>query len=305
MNLADLTLLQDIARHGSFAAVARLRNVDPSSIGRMVAGIEAELGVRLFERSTRRMALTEAGARYIERVTPLTDELERAAEEARATGGAPRGTLRISASVTFGQEIITPRLAAFRARYPQIEVEGVFTDATLDLVAERIDLAIRLAPTIEGDYVVSKLMDTIYRVVASPAYLRDAPPLATAEDLARHSAILFPYRDYRARWKFRDAGGRTHEQPVTGALTLTPAGAIRDAALAGLGPALLPHWLVDADIAAGRLVHCLADHAVTATEFDTAAWLVYPSRSYLPAKTRAMIDFLRDDLRGAKRPTTT
>lgn len=298
MDISDLTLIQDIARLGSFATVARQRDVDPSSIGRTIAGIEDELGFRIFARTTRRMEMTEAGALYLARIAPLSEELERAAEESRAMQSEPRGTLRIAASATFGQRFIVPRLAAFRSAYREVAVEGMFSDSNIDLVAERVDLAVRLAPAIEGDYVVSKLMDTRYRVVAAPGYLRGAAPLERPEDMAQHRAILFPYRDYRSRWLFRDAAGVVTGQPVAGDLVLSPAGAIRDAALAGLGPALLPDWLVREDLEQGSLRACIDGWDVTATTFETAAWLIYPSRSFLPAKVRAMIEFLRDSSRG-------
>ncbi|MBS8227483.1 LysR family transcriptional regulator [Vannielia litorea] len=293
MNVSDLSLIEEIARQGSFAAVARQRGVDPSSIGRLVAGIETELGLRLFSRSTRRMELTEAGALYLARIAPLTEELERAGEEARAVQSGPRGTLRLSASASFGQHVIVPRLPGFRAACPDVAVEGIFSDSTIDLVAERIDLAIRLAPEVEGDYVVSKWMDTRYRVVAAPDYLAKAPPLLRPEDMARHRAVLFPFRDYRSRWLFRQGAGEVMRQPVGGDILLSPAGAIRDAAVAGLGPALLPDWLIGEDLAQGRLTACIDGWEVTATSFDTAAWLVYPSRSFVPGKVRAMIDYLR------------
>ncbi|AHD02151.1 LysR family transcriptional regulator [Leisingera methylohalidivorans] len=296
MNLSDLTLIQDIARHGSFAAVARRREVDPSSIGRLVAAVEAELGFRLFARTTRRMELTEAGGLYLARIAPLTEELDRAAEESRAMQSEPRGTLRLSASATFGQKFIVPRLASFRRTYPEVAIEGLFTDSNVDLVADRIDLAIRLAPAIQGDCIAAKLMDTHYRVVAAPDYLREAPPLARPEDIAHHRAILFPYRDYRSRWIFRDANGTVTEQQVCGNLVLSPAGAIRDAVLAGLGPALLPEWLIEDDLANSALCSCIEGWDVTATSSGTAAWLIYPNRSYLPAKVRAMIGFLRGSI---------
>lgn len=293
MKWTDLALLQDIARQGSFAAVARQRSVDPSSIGRMVAAIEADLGFRLFVRTTRRMALTEAGSAYLARLVPISEEIDRLTEECRLMQSEPRGTLRLSASTTFGQRIILPLLPAFRRAYPEVAVEGLFSDNNVDLVSERIDLAIRLAPSVEGDHIVSKLMDTRYFVVASPTYLRGARELEHPEDLAGHRVILFPYRDYRSRWLFRDAAGDIKEQKVDGDIVLAPAGAIRDAVLSGLGPALLPDWLIRDDLETGALVHCIADWDATATSFDTAAWLVYPSRSYVPAKVRAMVEFLR------------
>jgi DNA-binding transcriptional LysR family regulator len=210
-----------------------------------------------------------------------------------ASTGEPRGTLRLTASVTFGQTRIVPLLPAFRARHPGIALDCVFTDANVDLVADRIDLAVRLAPEVEGDLVAAKLMDTRYRVVASPAYLDHAPALARPSDLSAHRCLLFTLRAYRTRWLFRDASGVVEEVPIAGDVTLSPAGSLATAAIAGLGPALLPDWLVGEPIRRGELVDVFPGHAATATTFETAAWLVYPSRGYLPGKTRAMIDFLK------------
>ena len=294
MDLNDLRLLLDVATQGSFAAAAKGRNVDASSVSRAIAALEARIGVRLFQRTTRSMELTEAGAHYLARVVPLLEELERAEAEVRGLSAAPRGTLRLTASVTFGQTRIVPLLPAFRAEHPGVRVEGLFTDANVDLVAERIDLAVRLAPRIEGDVIATKLMDTHYRVVASPAYLVDAAPLKRPSDLTRHRCLLFNLRGFQSRWVFRDRHGAVDPVDIDGDYVLAPAGSLRDAAVTGLGPALLADWLVDGDIAAGRLIDVFPRHNVTATTFDTAAWLVYPSRSYLPAKVRAMIDFLKD-----------
>lgn len=296
MNFADLTLLLDVARLRRFAAVARLRNTDPSSVSRIVAGLEDELGIRIFERSTRRMELTEAGDLYLSRIEPMLEQLDSAREEALAIRSAPRGTLRLTASVTFGQQIIVPMLRQFRAAFPGIRVEALFTDAMVDLIADRVDLAVRLAPQVSGDLVVTKLCNTRYMVVASPSYLMSASTPAHPNDLAEHRLILFPFPPFRTRWLFRDSDGILLEQVVDGDLILSPASALRDAALAGLGAAMLPDWLVASDIAQGRLIHVLKQWDVTATTFDTAAWLVYPSRSYLPGKTRAMIDFLKGNV---------
>lgn len=300
MKLSDLELFVTTAQRGSFAAVAKERDLDPSSVSRSIAALEAALGMRLFQRSTRAMTLTEAGEAYLQRVEPLIEELARAHEAAAGTSQAPRGTLRLTASVSFGQVRIVPLLPELRARYPDLKVECLFTDANVDLVAERVDLAIRLAPAVDGDLIAAKLMDTHYRVVASPKYLAASARLSRVSDISRHRCILFNLRPFRTRWIFRHPSGRMEEVPISGDLVLAPAGAIRDAALAGVGPALLPDWLIDEDIAAGRLVNPFPNHAVTATTFDTAAWLVYPSRAYLPNKVRIAIDFLREHLGGPK-----
>jgi DNA-binding transcriptional LysR family regulator len=301
MDLNALDLFATVARRGSFAAVAKERNVDPSSVSRAIADLEAQLGLRLFQRTTRSMTLTEAGDLYLARIEPLIEEMARARDDAMQVTGAPRGLLRLTASVTFGQMRLVPLLPAFRARYPDLRLECLFTDANVDLVADRVDLAVRLAPVVEGDLIASKLMDTRYRVVASPGYLAAHAPLSTPADLCAHKVLLFNIKAYRSRWLFRDADGREDAVPISGDITLAPAGSLLTAALAGLGPALLPDWLVDDAIAGGDLVNLFPAHAAAATSFDTAAWLVYPSRVYLPGKVRAMADFLRE-MMAARRP---
>jgi DNA-binding transcriptional LysR family regulator len=293
MKTEDLDLLMAVARRGSFAAVAKERDMDPSSVSRTIADLETELGIRLFQRTTRKLSLTEGGDLYLAQIEPLIDELERARDVAASTAGSPRGLLRMTTSETFGHVRIVPLLKDFRARYPDLKLECLFTDANLDLVAERVDLAVRLGPTVEGNLVAAKLMDTHYRIVASPDYLRENP-LSVPQDLTRHRVLLFNIRAFRSRWIFRDATDAEFEVPIDGDVTLSPAGSLRTAALHGMGPALLPNWLVDEDIARGTLVNCFPTHRVTATTFNTGAWVVYSSRSYLPNKVRVMIDFLRE-----------
>jgi DNA-binding transcriptional LysR family regulator len=295
MKTEDLDLLVAVARRGSFAAVAKERDLDPSSVSRTIADLEEELGIRLFQRTTRKLSLTEAGDLYLQQIEPLVHEFERARDVAASTTGSPRGLLRMTTSETFGHVRIVPLLKDFHERYPDLKLECLFTDPNLDLVADRIDLAVRLGPTVEGNLIAAKLMDTHYRVVASPDYLREMP-LVVPQDLSRQRVLLFNIRAFRSRWIFRDAADVETEVPIDGDVTLSPAGSLRTAALHGMGPALLPNWLVDDDIARGALVNCFPTHRVTATTFNTGAWLVYPSRSYLPNKVRVMIDFLREKL---------
>ncbi|MGG5823465.1 LysR family transcriptional regulator [Falsiroseomonas sp. HW251] len=299
MDTETLRIFAEVARLGSFAAVARARETEPSTISRAVAALEAGIGVPLLQRSTRRLALTEAGHAYLARAARVIEELDRAAEDATATTGGPAGTLRLTASVAFGQRCVVPLLPSLRAAHPALRLELLLRDGVLDLVAERVDLAIRLAPRVSGDVVAARLMPTRYRVVASPAYLRDAPPLAEPSDLARHRCLLSALPDYRARWRFRRGSAAVTAVEVAGDLATTNALALRDCALAGMGPALLADWLVGADLAAGRLVDLLPNWRAAATEFETAAWLVYPTRAFLPAKVRAVIDFLRRHLPAA------
>jgi DNA-binding transcriptional LysR family regulator len=296
MNIDALRLFVAVAKRGSFATVAKDLDLEPSTVSRTIAGLENDLGVRLFARTTRSMTLSEAGDLYLSKVETLVDELDTARALATNVAATPSGTLRITASVSYGQKMIVPILPKFCATYPDLNVEAVFTDTNVDLVADRFDLAIRLAPAIEGDVIATKLANTRYRLVASPDYMANAPDLDKPSDLFRHKALLFALRNFKSRWIFRHSDGRTEEAPIAGAVTLSPAAALRDGAIYGMGIALLPMWLVDEDIAAGKLVHVLPHLEVTATTFDTAVWLIYPSRAYLPGKVRVMIDYLRREL---------
>lgn len=293
MDLEALKIFAAVMQQGSFAAVARATGTDPSQISRTVAALEHTLGVRLFQRTTRKLSPTEAGALYYERTRTAIEDLERARQIARDATERPSGTLRVTASVSFGQRWLVPRLPALRKAHPTLRIDMLLTDAVVDLVAEQIDVAVRLGPRTDSGMVGTLLMPTRYRVVASPAYLRRHGKLRAPQQLSERDCLLLPLSNYATRWLFKDAQGSITEVPVHGSITLSTALALHQAALDGLGPALLANWVVDEDIAAGKLVDLFAAHHVTATDFETAVRLLYPSRAYLPLKVRAFIDFMK------------
>jgi DNA-binding transcriptional LysR family regulator len=296
MDTENLKIFVEVARRGSFAAVARDRNVDPSLVSRAVSVLEEELDVRLFQRTTRRLTLTESGEIYLTRIAPLVDAMEAARDEARSVSAEPAGTLRLTASVAFGYTCLVPLLPAFREKFPGIKLELLFTDAVLDLVAERVDLAIRLGRQNDADFIATKLIDTRYRVCASPAYLQKNKAPKSPEELRSHACLLFPLPDFRTRWLFRDNRGEIEEVPVHGDVTILNALGLHACALSGMGPVMLANWLIDKDIEQGRLIDLFPSYNVSATDFDTAIWLMYPSRTHLPGKVRVMIDFLKRNL---------
>ena len=298
MDIENLRIFVRVARRGSFAVVARDCGADPSSISRAIATLEDELQVRLLQRSTRRMMLTEAGEKYLARVEPLLEEFDRSKEDVLATSAAPIGTIRLTASVGFGQKCIAPLLPKLRDCLPDLGIDLVLTDANLDLVSESIDLAIRLGPSRDSALIGVKLIETKYRVCASPAYLArtssEGRLLRTPADLAGHRCLLLDLPDYRSRWLFRDTRGAIGEVAIDGDVVISNPLVLLGCAVNGMGPALLADWIAKDDLASGALVALFPDCAVTATEFETAAWLLYPSRAYLPRKVRATIDFLRE-----------
>ncbi len=300
MDIDSLQLFVEVARQGSFSAVARLRGVEVSSVSRAFAALEAELGALLMQRTTRSLVLTEAGEAFLGRIIPLLDAFEAARDGINPHSGSPSGTLRLTASVAFGQRVLVPLVPAFRAAFPKLNLELILQDSNVDLIADRIDLAIRLGSGYGAGVIGSKLMPTRFRVVASPGYIATTGMPKEPADLAVRSCLLFALPDFRTRWLFRYQG-KIGKIPVHGALVASNALALRDFALSGLGPALLADWLIGEDLAGGALVDLFPRHDVTATTFDTAAWLLYPSRKYLPAKVRATIDFLRAALAPAQR----
>ena len=296
MEIQSLRLFVDVARHANFAAVAREHSLDPSSVSRAIAALEENLGVRLFQRSTRRMALTEAGEAYLRRVEPVIQELDAASDEAQALTSGPRGVLRMTTSVALGNRCLVPLLPKFRAEFPELTLELVLSDDNLNLVAERIDLALRLGPSVIADVIGVKLFDTRYKVCAAPAFLESSRRLRKPDDLASVASLLFTLPEFRTRWLFRDRKGSISDVAIHGHIVISNALALRECALLGLGPALLADWLIDEDIAAGRLLQLFPEYEVTATIFETAAFMLYPSRAFLPNKVRVMIDFLRRHL---------
>lgn len=293
MDIQQLRTFAEVVHLGSFAAAARRLGLAPSVVTRSVAALEESLGVRLMHRTTRKLSLTDAGAAYCEQVREVLERLDRAADEARATSGEVRGTVRVTTSVAFGQTVLVPLLPALHESHPGLEIELLLNDAVVDLVAERVDLAVRLGPPLDSSLIGAQLATVRYRVVASKAYMaRHGRPRVPA-DLADCACLRLPLPGYRNHWRFRDGAGALQSVDVKGWLVLSTALALHRATLDGLGPALLPDWLVDGDVSAGRLVDLFPEHEVTAAQFDSAVWLLYASRTWLPRRVRAVVDFLK------------
>lgn len=299
MDVESLEILVEVVRKGSFAAVARDRGVAASSISRAIASLEDELGIRLFQRNTRRVVPSEAGAIYLDRVEHAIEELRRARTLAGDLGGTVRGTLRITAPVSFAQAWVIPLLPRLHAAHPELHLDVVLTDEVIDLLEARVDAAIRLGPSIPPDFIARKLCPMSSVVCASPAYLEARGRPRRPAELAEHDCLLFPIQAYR-RWRFRardrKGGGEPQEVPVRGRCVISTAYALRQCAAGGMGVALLPRWVVCDELRDGRLVDVFPGHEVTATEFESFAWIVYPSRTYLPLKVRVLAELLEREL---------
>ena len=297
MDVTALEIFVDVVRRGSFAAVARDRDTAPSVVSRTIAALEEELGGRLFQRTTRRLALTEAGTVFFDRVRPVIEELQRARDAVAEADTQARGTLRVTTSVSFGQRRLVPLLPRFMALYPDLTIDLLLTELVVDIVAEGIDAAIRLGHLAESGLVARRLMRTSYVVCASPAYLASHEEIRRPEDLRGHECLLFPFPGFRTRWIFRDRKGGIREVPVRGRVVISTAIALQQCAVAGMGVTMLPDWMVAADLASGALKRVVGDCDATASDFETGIWIVYPTRTHVPLKVRVFSDFLRKSLK--------
>jgi len=299
MRFEAIALFLAVCGRGGFAAAATARGVDATAASRAVAGLERELGVRLFHRTTRRVALTEDGRRFQARAEAIMAEWTAARLEAQQSSAAPRGRLRMSCSTAFAVRVVAPLLPAFHTAYPEVAVELKATDARLDLVAEAIDLAIRHGGAnadsgLGVDAAIAKLAPVRYRLCASPASLTAAPPLTTPADLPDHQCVLPADAGWRGPWRFRTAGGVETMVPIDGGVWIDSPLAQCAAAAAGGGPALLADWLAAPDLKSGALIDVFPDYRVAALDFDAALWTVRPRAGPAPAKVAAMLAFLSE-----------
>lgn len=277
---------------GSFTGAAARRGTSSGQASKLVSRLEAELGVRLLNRTTRSVAPTEAGRAYYERLRPLIEEFDTLDLSIRNVSRTPRGRLRLAAPLTFGTLELTPVLNDFAARFPEVELDVSFSDRAVNIVDEGLDMAVRVGRPEDSSLIARKLCDVRVVVVGAPAYLEREGRPAVPEDLARHACIIDTnFRDPN-RWSF-SAAGAERTVPVRGRIRYSNAQACLDAAEAGLGLACVPAFVAGDAIRSGRVIRLLV-------EFETAHYGVhalYPHSRHLAAKVRALVDFLAEHYR--------
>ena len=279
-----------VVETGSFAAAGRKLLRDPSIISRRVAALEARLGIRLLERSTRHLAPTEAGLRFRERMREALEVVRAAEDEAKAMASAPSGLLRLALPADFGRKWVAPRLPEFLMRYPALRVEASYADRYVDLVAESFDAAIRLGEMEDSRLVARRLATTHRLICAAPSYLAKRPAPRDADDLLRHDCLCFTRLATHPLWHLHH-NGKSHVVRISGRLETDDAEALVHAALAGLGITLATDWLVGHELAEGRLVPVLTDWTVSG---EAGVSVVRASVQHAPAKTRVFIEWIAE-----------
>jgi len=298
MNIEALQIFVEVMRRGDYSSVAKDRNLAPSSISRTITSLEKQLGVRLFQRTTRSLSPTEAGKLYFKRVEPIVEELEYARLAVVDSSRSLSGTLRITASPSLGATCISPLLAEFTKLHPDLTVDLHLTDMVLDPVSENIDVAIRQGPLVDSTLIAERLMQTVYSVCASPDYLERNGKPHQPNDISHHNCLTFPLPGFKSAWKFRirDAPQYVEKVDIKSRLTVNLGIVLKRSAVDGAGLALLSDWLIGSSFEDGELVNVFPDHQVTATDFETMVWIVYPSRTYIPEKVRAFTFYLKSKL---------
>lgn len=281
-DLEDLHTFVTVADAGGVTPAARRLGLSKSVVSRRLVRLEQELGAQLLSRTTRGAALTEAGATFREHAARIAAELE-AARDALAPEGELRGLLRVAAPLTFGPAHIAPVLAELARRHPQLSIHSAYSDRFVDLIGEGFDAAVRLGYLPDSNLVARRIAPMCGKLVASPDYLAAHGTPHSPDDLANHEALMQGTETWRLTCK-----GKAIQVRVRGRFKADNGEALTAAALAGLGVAALPDFLVNDHIAAGRLVPLLPDYPPP----EAGLHVVRPPGAYPPRKVRALIDIL-------------
>jgi DNA-binding transcriptional LysR family regulator len=289
----EMEVFTRVVELGGFSAAARALAMTPSAVSKLVGRLEARLGVRLLNRSTRQVQLTAEGRVFYERsVRVLTDIAD--AERGVAANDSPRGRLSVNANVPFGEAALLPLVPAFLERYPEISLDIVLTDEVIDLIEHRTDVAVRAGPLKNSSLVARKLGATRKAILASPAYLARRGVPRTPADLAGHNCLGFNRSRTLNGWPLMD-GGKLVTLPAVGNAQVSDGASLQRLTVAGVGLARLALFHCRDDLAAGRLVPVLEDFNPGDLEEVHAVFLGHGG--YLPARVRAFLDFLVENVR--------
>lgn len=279
-----------VVESGGFTAAADTLSVSTSFVSRQVQRLEARLGTRLLNRTTRSVTLTDLGRTYYERSREILDQLESLESDMADLQQRPRGLVRVTAAGVYAERYVAPALAEFAQRYPDVRIDLDTRMRVVDIIAEGFDLAVRLSALDDSSLVARKVRDRRMIVAGSPGYFVTHGRPKTPDDLRSHNCLRLGGMDWRFAWP--DA---VRSVRVRGTWSSDNGRALVTAAVRGLGLVRLTDYYMDAELARGELETVLEDYEPK----DTATWLVYPDRQYLPTRVRYLLDFLAERLKDA------
>lgn len=285
-NLTSMAVFATVVDANSFSAAAAQLGLSKSAVSKQVSSLERRLGTQLLNRTTRRLGLTEAGAALYERCARIMSELADAQAELGQMHGQPRGLLRVSAPVSFGKQHIAPQLGHFLRENPEVHIDLSLSDRFVDLIEERFDCAVRVAQLPDSSLMARRLAPARRVVCGSPAYFKRHGLPHTPDDLRQHNCLQYSYLASSNGWPFAGPNGNFTVR-VAGNLETNNGDVLREAALNGVGIALIPTFMIGDDLRAGRLQAVL-------TEFDgwqASVYAVYPATRHVAPKVRAFVDY--------------
>lgn len=295
--LGDVAVFVHVVRAGGFSAAARALGLTKSAVSKRIGRLEKQCGLRLLQRTTRAMALTEAGRLLHAQAAPGVALLD---ESLRLTAGlaeTPRGLLRVTAPATFAKLCLTPLLPAFLAAHPDIELQLTLLDRPVDLIEEGYDVAIRLTRSPPGQAVAKKLLPIRYRLASTVDYLKTRK-IETPTDLAAHNCLHYGLPEFAEAWRFQRDGEEVRV-PVHGNVAVNNSEVLRELLLAGIGIGLIWDRAIADDLAAGRLAPLLPEWTPSAGSAQTA-WALWLPQPHLPPKVRVFVDHLAAHLAEGK-----
>ncbi len=283
---------------GGFSRAALALGVAPTTLSKQVRALEAHLGTALIQRTTRRMALTDAGRDYYDECCRLLDGIESLEHGVRQRSGEIHGRLRVNAPVSFSLVVLVPLIARFMADYPAIALDLVMDDRLLDIVGEGFDVAIRLRGTLDDSTLVARRLATLDQILcASPGYLEQAGHPATPGDLAHHALLAYSHAQSPAMWDFHHVDERVSIRVGVPRIRINNSSALRELLVAGMGIGSLPAFLADPELANGRLQRVLPQYSLPQRHVHA----MHPGNRHMPPKVRAFLDFLSGHLPASMR----
>ncbi len=299
--LVSMRTFRSVAELGSFVAASERLNLSPAMTSKHVMHLEAKLSVRLLNRTSRKVSLTEAGSAYLVQLVQTLDALDEAEASISQSATTPKGTLRLSAPVWAASQVFAEVLAGYCEQHPDVDLEIDLSGRFVDVVDEAYDLVLRVSDSPGDQFITRRVARVDFYLVAAPSYIAQHPPVEDVADLAKHSLLwyqglpkdLSSLNNWRARLNSTstpvDSKKPRQSMPVAPKLISANESLLREAALQAMGIAALPHWMINEDITQGRL------QPIVDAGFTVNLQAIYPSRKYLSSKVRTFLDYLVKD----------
>ena len=284
-----------VVEYGSFSAAARTLNMTPSNVSRQIKKLEFELGAQLFHRTTRNISLTEAGELFYHSTARAITEIDHARVAVSNLANAPSGDLHLTAPMDLANALIAPHMSEFLDKYPDIRIRVTMASEVLDLVEERIDLAIRMRHMEDSSLIARKLLSSRSLLYASPSYIARHGEPETPDALKDHHCLSFQIGPGQKPWEF-EVGDDTVCMPIKGPVHTNSLSFLKSIAMTGTGIVMLPNWMLSEEVEKGTIVQILKDYKMTPSQ--TPINIVYPQNRILPPKVRVFIDFLTSKFSG-------